>query len=76
MIIYCNTNREYFEGEGQQTQISRGFGYKIKRHRKPKSIKSTIVRASTSKSKTNKLKSLRRENIQFLSKLGFKVKKN
>lgn len=76
MIIYCNTNREYFEGEGQQTQISHGFGYKIKRHRKPKSIKGTIVRASTSKSKTNKLKSLRRENIQFLSKLGFKVKKN
>lgn len=49
---------------------------KLQRHKKPKSIKSTIVRASTSKSKTNKLKSLRRENIQFLSKLGFKVKKN
>lgn len=70
MIIYYN--EDY--GGNHQSQILDNFEYKNKNHKKSKNIKSLAVGVSTSKSKTNKLKTLRKENIQFLRKLGFKVK--
>lgn len=72
MIIYSNTITHPTE---PQAGVSHGSGYKLKSHKKPKSIKSTASRVSTSKSRKNKLKPLQKENILFLSELGFKVKK-
>lgn len=72
MIIYSNTYRDY--GESHQSQLFHDFDYKRKNHKKPKSIKSIAAKVSTSKSKTNKLKTLQKDNIQFLRGLGFEVK--
>lgn len=73
MIIYGNTNRNY--GENHQFQISHDFGYKRSGSKKTRNIKSGAVGESTSKSKSKKLITLRKENIQFSSELGFEVRR-
>lgn len=67
MIIYSRTNSEHSED-------TQNFSYKTRGRKTLKSIKRAAVGASTQS--TNKLKSLQKKNIQFLSKLGFEVKKS
>lgn len=72
MIIYSN---RYTEPQRRclHTQKTHSSNYKERKRKGSKTIKGSAVRVSTSKSKVDKLKSLRKENIQFLTKLGFKV---
>lgn len=70
MYIYNRINR--FQGGGQPTA---SFGYKIS-HQKPFSvIKKRLARVFTPKPicRKFKLKPLTKQNIQFLTELGFKV---
>lgn len=73
MIIYYSSNDNHIKNP--LTKVSRGFGYKIKSNRKPKNTKLTTTKVSTSKSKPGKFKTLKKENILFLRKLGFSVTK-
>lgn len=71
MIVYSYTNRDL--GTHRLSQVPLETVYKNKTQKKSNHIKSVAAKASSTKKKNIKLKTLRKENKVFLKELGFEL---